>query len=73
MVGDPAYYARFGFSAEKASLIDCEYAGPYMMALEFVPGCLSSGAVFKECARVFMALRSTDAKTYYSDKYKLRR
>lgn len=33
VVGDPAYYARFGFSVEDAAEFTCAYAGPYMMVL----------------------------------------
>ena len=33
VLGEPAYYARFGFSAEAAAPFDSPYAGPYLMAL----------------------------------------
>ncbi len=33
VVGDPAYYARFGFSAAAAAPFESPYAGPYLMAL----------------------------------------
>jgi putative acetyltransferase len=33
VVGEPAYYARFGFSAAAALPFPCPYAGPYFMAL----------------------------------------
>ena len=33
VLGDPAYYARFGFSAEAATPFASPYAGPYFMAL----------------------------------------
>ena len=33
VLGDPAYYARFGFSAELAAGFQAPYAGPYLMAL----------------------------------------
>ena len=32
VVGDPGYYARFGFSAARAAEFDCDYAGPAFMA-----------------------------------------
>jgi putative acetyltransferase len=31
VLGDPAYYRRFGFSAEAAEGFDCRYAGPHLM------------------------------------------
>jgi len=34
VLGEPAYYERFGFSAETAQDFPCQYAGPYFMALE---------------------------------------
>jgi putative acetyltransferase len=40
VVGDPRYYGRFGFSAELALPLACEYAGPHFMALELKPGAL---------------------------------
>jgi putative acetyltransferase len=33
VVGEPAYYARFGFSAAVAAPFESPYAGPYLMAL----------------------------------------
>ncbi len=33
VLGDPAYYGRFGFSAADASRFETPYAGPYFMAL----------------------------------------
>jgi putative acetyltransferase len=33
VVGDPAYYGRFGFNAHLASDFLSPYAGPYLMAL----------------------------------------
>lgn len=40
VLGHPAYYPRFGFSALLARLLDAPYSGPSFMALE-----LSSGAL----------------------------
>jgi putative acetyltransferase len=37
VLGDPAYYARFGFSAEAAAPFASPYAGPYFMALWLRP------------------------------------
>ncbi len=33
VLGDPAYYTRFGFLVERAAQYDCDYAGPYFMIL----------------------------------------
>lgn len=33
VLGDPAYYGRFGFDAARASGFDSPYAGPYLMLL----------------------------------------
>lgn len=32
VLGDPAYYGRFGFSAACAVGVDCDYAGPHLQA-----------------------------------------
>ncbi|MBX3412858.1 MAG: N-acetyltransferase [Pirellulales bacterium] len=37
VVGHPPYYPRFGFSAELARQLACDYAGEAFMALELVP------------------------------------
>ena len=41
VLGDPNYYARFGFSADLAKPLACAYAGPHLQALELEPGALS--------------------------------
>ena len=41
VLGDPAYYARFGFSAEEAKQIASPYAGKHFMALALKPLALS--------------------------------
>ena len=40
MLGHPEYYARFGFSALLAKLLEAPYSGPSFMAME-----LKSGAI----------------------------
>jgi putative acetyltransferase len=47
VVGDPAFYGRFGFSAPPAERLESPYAGPAFQALELVPGALDgvAGAV----------------------------
>ena len=42
VLGDPAYYARFGFSQALAAPLASPYAGPHLQALALVPGMLSS-------------------------------
>ena len=37
VLGDPAYYGRFGFRAEDAVGFASPYAGPYFMALSLTP------------------------------------
>lgn len=43
VLGDPAYYGRFGFTAETAAGFACVYAGPYLMALALAGDAPSSG------------------------------
>lgn len=42
VVGDPAYYSRFGFTPEAAAQLACPYSGPFLQALDLTPGFLSS-------------------------------
>ena len=42
VLGDAAYYARFGFSAEAARGVDSPFPPGSLMALELVPGTLSA-------------------------------
>ena len=41
VLGHPAYYPRFGFSALLAKLLDAPYRGDSFMALELKPGSIS--------------------------------
>jgi len=43
VLGDPNYYARFGFTREAAKVFDTAYAGPHFQALELREGALRSG------------------------------
>jgi putative acetyltransferase len=47
VLGHPAFYPRFGFSAETARHLEAPFSGPAFMALELKPGVLDgvSGAV----------------------------
>ena len=42
--GDPGYYGRFGFSVAAAAGLRSAFSGPYLQALELLPGGLGSGA-----------------------------
>ncbi|MBI1212169.1 MAG: GNAT family N-acetyltransferase [Alphaproteobacteria bacterium] len=44
VLGDPAYYARFGFSALLARLLQAPYSGDGFQALELQPGALGKRA-----------------------------
>ena len=44
VLGDPAYYGRFGFSAEHARGFQSPYAGDYFMAVPLQGGKLACGA-----------------------------
>jgi putative acetyltransferase len=46
VLGSPAYYGRFGFTADLARELRAPYSGPAFMALEIEPGALARrGAV----------------------------
>lgn len=38
VLGDPAYYGRFGFSVADAEAYECAYAGPYFMMMPIGQG-----------------------------------
>jgi len=56
LLGEPDYYARFGFSAEAASPFASPYAGPYFMALALRPGFALPAAGEAAYARAFSDL-----------------
>ncbi len=43
VLGDAAYYGRFGFRPETASTLRAPFSGPHFMALELAPGALAGG------------------------------
>jgi putative acetyltransferase len=45
VLGEPAYYERFGFSVDLAEGLECPYSGPYLQALELSPGAIRPGTV----------------------------
>jgi putative acetyltransferase len=42
VLGEPAYYGRFGFRAELAAGATCAWSGPYLQALELKEGALQN-------------------------------
>ena len=47
VLGHPAYYPRFGFSATLAQRLAAPFSGPAFMALELVPLALSDGGTMR--------------------------
>jgi putative acetyltransferase len=45
VVGDPAFYGRFGFTLAAAQNFPCAYAGPHFMALMLQPKSLAPAPV----------------------------
>lgn len=45
VLGDPAYYSRFGYSANGADAFDCPYAGPYFQWLRLSSQAPAAGVV----------------------------
>jgi putative acetyltransferase len=43
VLGDPAYYTRFGFSVARAAGLETPWSGPFLMAIELRPECLGDG------------------------------
>jgi len=35
VLGEPAYYGKFGYSADRAGQFDCDWSGPYLQALSW--------------------------------------
>jgi putative acetyltransferase len=56
VLGEPNYYARFGFSAEAAAPFASPYAGPYFMALALRPDFAPPTAGEAAYARAFSDL-----------------
>jgi putative acetyltransferase len=44
VLGDPAYYTRFGFRAETAARLQTPWSGPHLMAIELAPSSLGAEA-----------------------------
>lgn len=55
VLGDPAYYGRFGFSADLAGGFESPYAGPYLQALALA-GTMPARSGRVDYARAFDAL-----------------
>lgn len=45
VLGDAAYYGRFGYSPAIAAAFDCVYAGPHFQALRFLPLAPNAGLI----------------------------
>jgi len=45
VLGDPAYYGRFGYSIAAAADFDCCYAGPHFQALALTSSAPTAGAI----------------------------
>ena len=56
VLGDPAYYTRFGFCAALTKRLQAPWAGPHLMAIELEPGSLGDEAGIARYAPAFMAL-----------------
>ncbi|HEY8949568.1 MAG TPA: N-acetyltransferase [Rhizomicrobium sp.] len=56
VLGDVAYYERFGFSLEAAQVFDCAYAGPHFQAMELREHALSVGRWRLEYPKAFVAV-----------------
>ena len=56
VLGDPAYYRRFGFEADKASGFTSPYAGPHWMAVSLGGGALPVSAGDIQHAHAFAKL-----------------
>ncbi len=54
VLGDPAYYDRFGFRANTVEGLECAYAGPHLMALTLRGLPLKTRATRIEYARAFL-------------------
>lgn len=53
LLGDPAYYRRFGFTRRAARALESVYSGPAFQALELRDGALSGGPWTVRFARAF--------------------
>jgi len=56
VLGDPAYYGRFGFEVDMARDFQSPYAGPYLMARSLFAGDLPARSGTIEYAPAFAAL-----------------
>jgi putative acetyltransferase len=56
VLGEPAYYGRFGFRAELAAGAICAWSGPYLQALELTEGALKDYSGPLEYAAPFQNL-----------------
>ena len=55
VVGDPAYYGRFGYDPALAAVFDSPYSGPHFMARPLATGAMPGGGTIRH-APAFSAL-----------------
>jgi putative acetyltransferase len=53
VLGEPAYYSRFGFSAEVTRTLDAPFSGDPFMGFELTPGSLAGSTATVRYARAF--------------------
>ena len=56
VLGDPAYYTRFGFRPEVARGLRTPWSGPHLMAIELTPDALGDGTGVPRYAAAFSRL-----------------
>jgi putative acetyltransferase len=56
LLGDPAYYRRFGFTRRAARVLESVYSGPAFQALELRDGALAGGPWRLAYPKAFVAL-----------------
>jgi putative acetyltransferase len=56
VLGDPAYYERFGFRAETARGLETPWSGPHLMALEVTAGAMAMGSGMASYPPAFAAV-----------------
>jgi putative acetyltransferase len=56
VLGDPAFYGRFGFRAEHAASFRTPWSGPHLMAIELIPGGLGARSGILRYAAAFARL-----------------
>ena len=63
VLGDPAYYGKFGFSTRLASPFDSVYKSEHWMAAEFTSGALAGASGIVAYPQAFAALEDDDQQS----------